>query len=70
MPRRDGKSLVIAFYPLELAAPLYGLFGGGINAAGGLIEVEGGFTHDAKNQKKHYRRLFQLHFKILTEAVV
>jgi hypothetical protein len=39
MPRRDGKSLVIAFYPLELVTPLYGLFGGGIDTAGVLTEV-------------------------------
>ena len=45
VPRRDGEGLVVAFNPLELAAPLYGLFGGGIDAAGGLAEVEGGFTH-------------------------
>ena len=45
MPRRDGKSLVIAFNPLKLATPLYGLFGGGIDAARVLAEIEGGFTH-------------------------
>lgn len=45
MPRRDGESLVIAFNPFELATPLYGLFGGGIDAAGVLGEVESCFSH-------------------------
>ena len=46
MPRRDGEGLVVAFDTLELATPLYCLFGGSIDAAGGLGEVEDGFTHD------------------------
>ena len=46
MPRRDGEGSVVTLNALELAASLYGLFGGGIDAAGGLGEVEGGFTHD------------------------
>ena len=37
MPRRDGKCLVVTFDMFELAAPLYGLFGGGIDAAGELF---------------------------------
>lgn len=45
MPRRDGEGLVIAFDMLELAALLYCLFGGGIDAAGRLGEVEGCCVH-------------------------
>ena len=46
MPHRDGEGLVIAFHMLELAAPFYGFFGDSIDAAGGLAEVEDGFTHN------------------------
>ena len=46
MPRLDNEGLVVTFDMLELAASLYGLLGGGIDAAGVLAEVEGGFTHD------------------------
>lgn len=45
MPRRDGKGLVVTFNALELAALLDGLLRGGIDTAGWLGEVEGGFTH-------------------------
>ena len=41
MPRRDGESLVVTFDMLELATPFYCLFGGGIDAAGSLGEIEG-----------------------------
>ena len=46
MPCRDGEGLVVAFNPLKLAALLDGLLGGGIDATGGLGEVEDGFTHN------------------------
>ena len=49
MPRRDGESLIVAFDTLELATPFYCLFGGGIYAAGWLIEVDGGFAHYPEN---------------------
>ena len=39
MPCRDGEGLVVAFNALELVASHYGLFGGGIDAAGVLAEV-------------------------------
>lgn len=45
MPRHDGEGPVVALDMFELTAPLYGLFGGGIDAAGVLAEVEGGFMH-------------------------
>ena len=45
MPRCNGEGLVVALDTIELATPLYGLVSGSIDAAGGLIEVEGGFTH-------------------------
>ena len=45
MPCRDGEGLVVTFNAFELAALLDGLLRGGINATGGLGEVEGGFTH-------------------------
>lgn len=46
MPRRDGKGLVVTFDAFELAALLNGLLRGGIDAAGGLGEGEGGFAHN------------------------
>ena len=39
MPCRDGEGLVVAFDTLELAAPLYGLLGDGIDTAGVLAEI-------------------------------
>ena len=45
MPCRDGEGLVVAFNTLELAALPDGFLRGGIDATGGLGEVEGGFTH-------------------------
>ena len=45
MLRRNSEGLVITLNPLELAASLYGLLGGGIDAAGVLVEVEGGGAH-------------------------
>ena len=45
MPRRDGEGLVVAFDALELAALPDGLLRGSINAAGVLVEVEGGGAH-------------------------
>lgn len=47
MPRSDGESSVITFNPLELAALLDGLLRGGIDATGGLSEVEGCGAHIA-----------------------
>ena len=49
MPCCDGEGLIIAFDTLELVAPVYGLFGGGIDAAGVLAEIESGFTHCPEN---------------------
>lgn len=49
MPRRDGEGLVVTLDTLELAAPFYGFFGGSIDAAGGLGEVEDGFKHNSEN---------------------
>lgn len=46
MPCRDGEGLVVAFDTFELAAPLNGPFGSGIDAAGVLCKVDGGFMHD------------------------
>ena len=48
MPRRDDEGLVVTFDALELTALLDGLFGGGINATGGLGEGEGGGVHITK----------------------
>lgn len=45
MPCRDGEGLVVTFDALELAALLDSLLRGGIDATGGLGEVEDGFTH-------------------------
>ena len=46
MPCRDGEGLVVTFNALELAALLDGLLRGGIDAAGGLGEGEGGGAHE------------------------
>lgn len=46
VPYRDGKGLVVTFNALELAALLDGLLGGGIDATGGLGEVEGSGAHN------------------------
>ena len=46
MPRRDGEGSFVTLNTLELAAPLYGLFSGGIDATGRLTEVEGGGAHN------------------------
>lgn len=45
MPCCDGEGLVVTFDAFELAALLDGLLRGSIDAAGGLGEGEGGFTH-------------------------
>lgn len=59
MPCRDGEGLVVTFNALELAALLDGLLRGGIDPAGGLGEVEGGFTHDATPMQSLIQRLRQ-----------
>ena len=46
MPCHDGEGLVVTFNALELATLLDGLLGGGIDATGVLIEVEGGSAHN------------------------
>ena len=46
MPRRDDEGSIVAFNTFELAASFYDLLGGSINAASGLVEVEGGGAHD------------------------
>ena len=45
MPCRDGEGMVVTFNAFELAALLDGFLRGGIDATGGLTEVERGFTH-------------------------
>ena len=71
MPRRDGEGLVVTFNPLELATLLDGLLRGGIDATGGLGEVEDGFTHN-----RLYSFLISTAittvplFKMLTKAVI
>ena len=49
MPRRDNKGSIVAFNAFELATLLDGLLRGGIDATGGLVEVESGFTHNSEN---------------------
>ena len=64
MPCGDDKGPFVTFDALELPAPLYGLFGSGIDAAGVLVEVEGGFTHDW-SKHWYYRRLIQRLFCLI-----
>lgn len=45
MPRREVKTLSL-FNPFDLATLLDSLFGGGIDAAGRLVEVKGRGTHN------------------------
>lgn len=46
VPCLDGESTVVTFDALELTALLDGLFGGGIDATGGLVEGEGRGAHE------------------------
>ncbi len=46
MPCRDGEGLVVTFDALELATLLDCLLRGGIDATGGLGEIESGSTHN------------------------
>lgn len=54
MPRRDDEGTVVTFNALELAALLDSLLRGGIDATGGLGEIEGCGAHKAVNNKNHY----------------